>query len=96
VYKRQDRRRDESRRATRHKTVSRDDDDDDAARDDRRRLLDAPSLGSGDRPTGVGAADASAHAALLSDVIVDTAERGDGSAAKRRWKMFRGNGDGKP
>ena len=94
---RRDRRRDESRRATRHKTVSRDDDDDDdAARDDRRRLLDAPSLGSGDRPTGVGAADASAHAALLSDVIVDTAERGDGETAKRRWKMFRGNGDSKP
>jgi hypothetical protein len=66
-----DRRRDESQRATRHKTVSRDDDDDDD-----------------------GAADASAHAALLSDVIVDTDERGE--AAKRRWKMFRGNGDGKP
>ncbi len=66
-----DRRRDESQRETRHKTVSREDDDDDD-----------------------GAADASAHAALLSDVIVDTAERGE--AAKRRWKMFRGNGDGKP
>ena len=66
-----DRRRDESQRATRHKTVSREDDDDDD-----------------------GAADASAHAALLSDVIVDTDERGE--AAKRRWKMFRGNGDGKP
>jgi hypothetical protein len=66
----------------------------DRRRDESQRETRHKTVSREDDDDDAGAADASAHAALLSDVIVDTDERGE--AAKRRWKMFRGNGDGKP
>jgi hypothetical protein len=66
----------------------------DRRRDESQRATRHKTVSREDDDDDAGAADASAHAALLSDVIVDTDERGE--AAKRRWKMFRGNGDGKP